>query len=125
MTHVHKKRLLKLADFLDKLPNKKFNYGFWLSDSGCGTVGCSLGWACTMDAFKRLGAGIIDDVPGFTRPSGQKNAYGIALHLFGVSDEEFMFLFKHPEGTRATSKQAARHIRKFVKTGRMNFHVFG
>lgn len=40
-----KERLLKLADFLDELPEKNFNFGTVRRVSyECGTVGCAVGW---------------------------------------------------------------------------------
>ncbi len=51
------KRLLKLADFLDKLPRAKFDFGVIAMQDGkpmlealkagkerCGTVACAIGW---------------------------------------------------------------------------------
>lgn len=54
------RRLLKLADFLDGVPEKNFDYGSWgdFEDPAvpeCQTSGCALGWATQMRAFKRLG----------------------------------------------------------------------
>jgi len=56
---MNKKRLLKLADFLDELPRKLFDFGTvaTVGEEGltpaqalkagpkCGTVGCAMGWA--------------------------------------------------------------------------------
>lgn len=46
--------LLQLADFLEKLPEERFNYEYWVSDHwdgqpdlSCGTAACAFGWACT------------------------------------------------------------------------------
>ena len=54
--------LLKLADLLEKLPAKRFDYSRWVgrdwagaSDLSCGTVACALGWATTMPALRRRG----------------------------------------------------------------------
>lgn len=57
------RRLLKLADFLERLPPERFNYDRWVDidtwkgapDLSCGTTACAFGWATTMPAFRRLG----------------------------------------------------------------------
>jgi len=62
---MNKKRLLKLADFLDELPRKLFDFGtVAYAEKGltpkqalkagpkCGTVGCAMGWAPVV--FPRL-----------------------------------------------------------------------
>ncbi len=58
MKWFHKNRLLKLAAFLDKLPDEKFNFEYITNEGGkpmlealkagavrCGTTACALGWA--------------------------------------------------------------------------------
>lgn len=59
MNYVHKKRLLKLADFLDKLPRKKFNFTEVVSGKEtpnktltCGSQACAIGWCPVV--FPRL-----------------------------------------------------------------------
>ena len=53
---MNKKNLLKLSDFLEKLPQEKFDMTHYRSDdngfqvsyeskNNCGTAGCALGWA--------------------------------------------------------------------------------
>ncbi len=56
------KRLEKLADFMETVPRKKFNFNVIVGhdwggkpDLSCGTTACALGWATTMPLFRRLG----------------------------------------------------------------------
>lgn len=64
-------RLLLLADFLDTVPEHKFNIVTWrnapeenygsgllddkLFDNECGTTACAVGWACSIPAFREQG----------------------------------------------------------------------
>jgi hypothetical protein len=129
-------RLLKLADFLDTLPRKRFDFGCYVDtetwkgkpDLSCGTKACAMGWATTMPFFRRLGLrlnedGIVclkDDLdkPGNFFAEVDKIA---GDKLFGLTSVAYEFLFV-PQGTSgvnplqvdATPKQVAKHIRKFV-----------
>jgi hypothetical protein len=71
MNKVQAARLLKLADFLATLPNRRFCFVSWVGDSpgpggevpklgaaGCGTTACAMGWATAIPAFRRLGLGL-------------------------------------------------------------------
>lgn len=132
------RRLLKLATFLEKLPRRRFDYGSWAgtdwkgsSDLSCGTTACALGWATTIPAFRRLGLKLVwaDDGPDeypYPRPvCHQHYSEEAATKVFNLNSEEARFLFlplevnsvqnwKSP-GNRASPKQVARHIRRFVK----------
>lgn len=37
-------KLIKLADFLETLPDEKFDFGTYIRETDCGTVGCAAGW---------------------------------------------------------------------------------
>lgn len=133
MNKTHAKRLLKLADHLDTLPRKEFDFGTWSQVQSCGTTACALGHACTMPAFRRLGAKLVLDWvesedSKFLRPtlSGQEDeagVYEVSNTLFGLNYDEVERLFYPGNafhgysglGENATPKQVARHIRKFVK----------
>ncbi|WP_230684392.1 hypothetical protein, partial [Streptococcus pneumoniae] len=59
-SHVSKNRLNLLADFLDTLPRKKFDFsrfgnGDLRLEPSCKAAGCALGWATTIPQFRRLG----------------------------------------------------------------------
>lgn len=56
------KRLLELADTLDTIPRKRFDFAVWVGDDwqgapdlSCGTTACALGWATTIPSLKRAG----------------------------------------------------------------------
>lgn len=40
-----KKNLLKLANFIEKLPRKRFNMSSYKEHDGCKTICCALGWS--------------------------------------------------------------------------------
>lgn len=133
------KRLLLLADFLEKLPRKRFDYSSWVgegwqgaSDLSCGTTACALGWAAVMPEFRRLGLRLVKgerDVLGcmvmnhhvLNKKTGSEGE-DAAIEVFGLTWEQSCFVFNpsysyfdamSPDAN-ATPKQVARHIRKFV-----------
>jgi hypothetical protein len=140
--YIYKRRLLKLADFLDKLPRKRFDYSYWVGNDwqgkenlSCGTTACALGWSTTIPSFRKLGLRLKRHKDGFGTKhnivclKGAKiifgyNAPAVAAHkIFGVNNSEFEYLFVpggnsfdlNKLGDKATPKQVAAHIRKFVK----------
>jgi hypothetical protein len=127
----YKRRLLKLAAFLEKLPPNRFNFATWVgchwngaADLSCGTTACALGWATTIPEFQRLGLRMrkVRGLPPFPCIK-RSNYYGInAAHhaankLFDLEMHESQSLFVPGYGLNsdATAKQVAKHIRKFVK----------
>lgn len=94
---MNKERLLILADFLDTVPEDRFDMRRWadagFSDGKCGTRACALGWACTILEFQQLGLYLEEQYPDTTdrrfAPAldyhGDEN-YGGALPSF--NDEE-------------------------------------
>jgi hypothetical protein len=127
-------RLLKLADFLETVPRKHFNYNRWVGDGwdgestdlvSCGTTACALGWAATMPAFRRLGLRLYRDPEGMDgvclKAAGDPYngspiyAADAAEEIFAVQGNEFDYLFTPSEGEEdATPKQVAKKIRRFV-----------
>ena len=139
----HPKRLLKLADYLEKrVENKKFDMGTWGShvgdhdpkkDNFCGTTACAMGWATMIPSFQKLG--LVgewrpvheDDCAGDEVKHSQMihlfaktgraivrdDAIGVAQRLFGITYKEAAHLFYYG-GSR---KEVVRHIREFVKQG--------
>lgn len=136
MKHFHKKRLLKLAAFLDKLPRKKFNFASWVSgvspEHPCGTAACAVGycpvvfpkdWKYTklkIDLVTFDGKELYTSKPALKGRSNDYPEY-LAAKYFGISNEDAYGLFVHgpdPLATpsyKITPKQIARHIRKFLK----------
>ena len=138
--YVAKDRLNALADFLDTVPKKSFNFSIFADGNlnECGTTGCALGWATTMTRFKRIGLELAMESDAMLRQiserkvilqkDGKKIAqhFGTAEHLFGISEHEAYGLFApesscdwQPTGLSpeedATPKQVAKNIRKFIK----------
>lgn len=129
MKAIYKKRLLKLAAFLDKLPRKKFNFGSIVySKPKCGTVGCAIGW--TPKVFPSLVEWDSRRSPSAVKACGSDN-FGfaeVAMSLFGLSYKEANDLFDpcfvgYQHWTQpvdrvdadATPKQVAASIRRFIK----------
>jgi hypothetical protein len=109
------RRLLVLADFLEKLPEERFNYARWVGSSwagkpdlSCGTTACALGWAGTIKEFNSLGLEIVSlglDPDGSGRHHIGFKSHGkvvepirAAIELFGLNYEEAEFLFT-PDST--------------------------
>lgn len=44
MNKIQRKRFLRLADYLQRLPARKFNFSIFAQQKTCGTVGCAMGW---------------------------------------------------------------------------------
>ncbi len=132
MTPMHAKRLLKLADFLDALPRGRFSYSTWVGknwkgkqDLSCGTTACALGWATTMPEFRKLGLRLFPPQDGMGARVGLKNRpgtdeYDAAGEVFGLGFYDTQELFvpgdrgEDKPGDKATAKQVAKHIRRFV-----------
>lgn len=49
-TRLGRVRLLKLIEFISKLPRNQWNFHYWttFSDPGCGTIHCAGGWCPTI-----------------------------------------------------------------------------
>jgi hypothetical protein len=132
---VYKNRLLRLADFLEALPRKRFDFNHWVGDNwegkedlSCGTTACALGWATTIPSLRK--AGLRMDPGGFVTLErflkGQEHSYGYSAsfsagkEVFDLSDEEFRFAFvphgqsyngRKPAPEEATPQRVGRNIR--------------
>lgn len=136
---MNKKRLLKLADFLDALPRKNWNFGWWMNSNetkknpkvgDCGTVGCALGWATTIPSFKRAGLKLIPGV-NFNRLQPLFPAYSgliaveAASAFFDIPQSDARDIFIEGEqpdrglgpfvDNISTPKKFAKMLRKYVK----------
>lgn len=114
------KRLLKLADFLEKrVPSKRFNlnhFADWdFKPKKCGTTACALGWAsvCFPKNIMTCGNGIrlINTNYEYYRD------FGAAEHFFQLTYEESSFLFDPNEYpiTKKYRMYVVNRIRQFVK----------
>ena len=129
-------RLNTLADFLDSLDPKRFDYlvfadnkdytshtAIYQEDTNilvneCGSVGCALGWATTIPEFQALGLNMRDFSPSYQCYNG----FSAGMAFFGLASNEALFLFN--SGNRmlgwespietATPKEVAAHIRMFL-----------
>lgn len=103
--HVQKRRLLKLADFLDALPPKRFDFSRWVGDDwqgdeqlSCGTTACALGWAATIPEFRKLGVSL-DGAHGasmtpFLVDDRSAASADVSRRLFGLNSHASEALFQ-------------------------------
>jgi hypothetical protein len=124
MKYYHKKRLLKLADFLrNHVEDKNFNLDIIAERRSCGTVGCAIG--TLPQAFKGYGFKYVDDcytsdVTYLEVTNGQKIGFALAEDFFGLNSDESEFLFEpdsYPVSHRSRNYVANR-IEQFVKRGK-------
>lgn len=139
---MNKKRLLKLADFLETVPRRAFNIDSWQSGTPdkpegdrpgeCGFAGCAVGWAVHQKMFRGLHFGDTNkrvpessvfpgdaqnsyDIYFSEKGAAQKEGYDAAAHVFGLDGYDTRFLFSPNEySDNPTPKQVAKRIRKFV-----------
>lgn len=139
------RRLLKLAEFLEALPEGRFYYGDWVGpdwagkqDLSCGTTACALGWAATMPTFRRLGLRLVKNDGYYNHGTvvnfrtGSDNPMDAGAEVFGISDDEAAYLFEPgavlydemgeavtdmyvAPPKSASARLVASHIRAFVK----------
>lgn len=131
---MNKRRLLKLAELLEKdARNKKgvrFNMGHWgrVNDKenplSCGTSCCAMGLAALGGTFKR--AGLTASVKEWRVRIKWKNrivdGFLAAKRLFGITGEQAFILFAPGRDLNVGAKAErakVKQIRKFVKTGRI------
>jgi hypothetical protein len=107
-------RLLRLADFLEELPEGRFDIGQWRN--GCGTAGCALGWACSIPEFEDAGlvleGNIIGDlVPCFNGAGG----CSAGASFFGITYQLSCWLFRsqsYSNSYMASVTQVVERIRE-------------
>ena len=136
---MNKKRLEKLADYLDALPARKFDLDHWVlsyergydrdkgKKSKCGTTACALGHAGLIKSFRR--AGLKTEIKeGETVGNVTLKNLGTGLYaaeiFFGLSNREANYLFM-PEyyGRRQGPKTVARRIRMLIRDGQVPFRI--
>jgi hypothetical protein len=133
---IGRKRMLKMADFLDKLPSEKFDFTIAYGKEtpslikGCGSAGCIIGW--TPRVFPRLvkynpiATWQLHRVdPYFKIGDESKLTYPeVGEAVFGLSIDDAYKLFTpgiqccldlKDLGYNATPKQAAKLLRSYVK----------
>lgn len=117
MNATGKRRLLKLADFLETadLPGS-FDMGVWADNEkngrpACGTRACAMGWATTIPSFRRAGLFLnrcLD--PQFEDNIG---SYAAAA-FFDISEDKARELFVF-YGGRHTGKVARRLVARALR----------
>lgn len=138
------RRLLVLAEFLEKLPPERFNFSTWVGDDwkgaadlSCGTVACALGWATAIPEFAAAGLhletvildkGTEDETRETWPVCGEEESETAACAPFLLTWEEADFLFhshvrdphdesgevEHSPAYDASAAVVAAHIRRFV-----------
>lgn len=114
---MNKKRLLKLADFLDTVPRRSFDIGLYAKHTPrCGTMACAIGYAGLMTCFRR--AGLKTAVYLNETTYGQHKNLAAAEGFFGLNEYESMELFMGAfyDQKNVTPKMVARKIRKLVES---------
>jgi hypothetical protein len=128
---VNKERLLKLADFLERVDPSNFNWNFWASKQcvakaaahgdpqrpRCGTTACALGWAGMMPEFQALGL-VTDPKSDDVSLNGVFGAGRAAETFFGLDNYQTSAIFGGAFGGSEPSrnpKYVACKIRKMVK----------
>lgn len=142
MTRTGLKRLLRLADFLEKLPRNRFDYSEWVGedwegdqDLSCGTTACALGWATTIPSLRKAGLRLSE--VGSVTDKAHCDGFEAAAKVFDVTVSDAQFLFQpsvpgwradlseqfdwDSPSADATAKQVAKHIRRFVKVKEVSF----
>ena len=131
---MNKKRLLRLADFLENnVPIKKFYMGTWASKEDineCGTTACAMGWATKIPEFAAAGLylGKSDAVlqgrnPIITPRFAGRASFAAASAFFKITDRAALWLFSdfeygdndEVEREQDTPNDVANRIRKFVQ----------
>jgi hypothetical protein len=122
---MNKKRLLKLADLLEKVPPKNFNMDVYADAPEeatdrpiCATSACALGWATTIPEF---GLDLVQSAGMFVLvreiATGDYESamwYGVSRRAFDLSVDEAKAIFY--SDWNATPKQKAKQIRRMVAT---------
>lgn len=129
--------LLELADFLDTLPEHRFDYRSWVGwdwegaeDLSCGTTACAAGWATTLPSFRARGLRLYLDSSGpwrgIPRVEGSElDGEEAMAEVLGISEVDAGYLFipdyRHPEWgvgaptDHATPQEVADHIRDYLE----------
>jgi hypothetical protein len=129
---MHKNRILKLADLVEREAASKKSAKFDMTSWGfhkkapalnCGTSACMMGLAAISGAFKHQGLrfDILGNDISIRTTKGAWGGISSAVELFGITNTEAADLF-YPDATRPNQgKRGARHhakrLRDFVANG--------
>jgi len=132
MNSTQKKRLLKLADFLQDLKPQLFDLNIVIDFKGsataypnkyemkeslegkCNTVACAMGWTPLLyPRLAKWSCGCVESVK-----LGQ-GFHELANELFGINLNQSEYLFMpNFYGKKKSAKIVANRIRRFIETGR-------
>lgn len=133
---MNKDNLLKLATFLDTVPEKAFTIAHWetgkvtkpegQAPGECGFSGCAMGWAAHEKMFPGLELvklSIRDDSRCYLRYQDPENHFiydnfDAAANVMGIEEAaaEYLFSPTEYEGETATPAKVSKRIRDFVRT---------
>lgn len=133
MKAVYKKRLQKLADFLETIPSKHFNLDYIAMDNDgcnlenyskkmkqigkgekvkCGAVGCAIGWMpIVFRDFKYDGKGEFKIINVKTESTNQR----AASQFFGLDQKQCGYLFLPDNYKKGYKHHVVARIRKFIE----------
>jgi hypothetical protein len=117
---VQRKRLLRLADFLETVPRRQFNMRVWgngIDPKECGFAGCAGGWATSIFPALKL----IPSWDGYSELTyGDFTSFEALQSYFGLTyaDTEYIFdSYEYPKSNRnPLPKTVADRIRKLVNS---------
>lgn len=125
-----RKRLLKLADFLETIPKRVFDMSLWEAAPAtkpegkkpgkCGFAGCALGWAAHVKLFR--GLRMFDEELYYQAKGNRMEDVAWGFHaaeeLFEITNAQATFLFDEDSYDYAElpipPKRVAKRIRKLV-----------
>ena len=125
---VGERRLIKLIEFLEKLPRKKFNFRNLVTKADrrhtCATVACAVGWLPAVFPRHAHWADL-EGVDGENRSIGLDEGFEIAdalfkmegataTHLFNPSKQQYLHTELPTCDSDATPKQVAKMLRKYL-----------
>lgn len=126
---MNKRRLLKLADILDKVPRKHFDLGCFTNSlpeniHTCGTTACALGYAAVDPGFRRAGLKFTSNIGLDIQYRKWSGTYA-AMSFFELDEATILSLFYPNEAReyynrpwdKITPKMVSRAIRNLVKEG--------
>jgi hypothetical protein len=112
---LQRKRLLALADYLDRVKRERFDMATWYHKTECGTTACAMGHACMMRRFQKLGLKlrvcVFDQASRVPYYKGYEEL-GAADKFFGLDRFQSKYLFGNVESR--SPKAEAAIIRQFV-----------
>ena len=119
---MNKIRLAKLADFLETVPEDKFNMDVWAylgnktSLGDCGTAGCALGWATKIFPELTINFSFSNPYPDLYF-EGFRNYSALELFFdldFELSRDLFSAL-RYPDPANISPQEVANKIRQAVE----------